>query len=323
MNKIKLLLIIISVALSLASCAPSASTIYYAPGPNLKICATISPVYSIASEVITTRQNIALEQIIPPGKTPEDYNLSDAEYQYYSSFDLCLINGLGYDNKIADRLKEINPKITVCVVADQILPIKNSDGTENPYIWTSPLNQLIMYKNIANAVITKDKFPNADDKTSQAYKDYTAAVKEYQARFEYIEKRLLRIIKNIEDPKTPDTRQTFDSADQSDQYFSVSISKDILEELESVMKISSEKKAVGDIPKFAYLLRDCGIKGASASEQGGVKISPCGLDRQISSGEDICLLSDIMLVKEIMPDTCAKITKINIAELRSKFAKKN
>ena len=201
----------------LPSCAPNtATTIQYAPGPPLKICATISPIYSITADVVATREKIKLEQIIPASKNVEEYNIGDEEYKYYSQFDMVIINGMGLDNEIAERLKNLNPNIKICDASVGIDPIIEENGEKNQKIWSSPLNQLIMYQNIANATMEIDKMPipNQEDKsnepseknkaTESTVKNNEAIIKEYKARFSYMENLLKNDI-TVEKSLTPKT----------------------------------------------------------------------------------------------------------------------
>lgn len=337
MKRKLLLFLIISLVIFLPSCASNTTTIQYASGPPLKICTTISPIYSITADVVATREKVSVEQIIPPTKSIEEYNIGDEEYKYYSQFNLIVINGMGLDNEIAERLKNLNPKIKICDASVGIEPIINEKGEKNQKIWSSPLNQLIMYQNIANAVMEIDKMPvdNKDGKVNEeTVKNNEAIVKEYQTRFSYMENLLkedITVEKNIapkadlqnlktnksskkESTQKDETVQE-EPANENEEINKLKIEEDIKDIILKKTKINTSKKAFTQDDSFDYLLRDCSIEKVTTSEN-SIELGSLETD---NNSNNKCLLKDIMKQREIMPNTVEKTSEYNMKKLKLYF----
>ena len=281
--------------------------IQYAEGPSIKICTTISPIYSITADVVSTREKIAVVQMFPSAKNIEDYKMGEAEYTYYSNFDLVIINGMGLDNEIAERLKNINPNIKICDASLGIDPIIDENGEKNKKIWSSPLNQLIMYQNIANEIMEIDKMPLVVTKENEQPNEATikqnktitnnneAIVKEYKTRFLYFEDLLKNDI-TVEKSIAP---------------------KADLQNLQSnkEKKIKTSKKAIVKDDSFDYLLKDCSIEKAQ-SKDNSIEIGNYETD---SDSTNKCLLKDIAKQEEIMPNTAEETVKYNMKKLKFYF----
>lgn len=342
MKRKLLLFLIISLVIFLPSCASSTTTIQYAAGPPLKICTTISPIYSITADVVATREKVSVEQIIPPNKSIEEYNIGDEEYKYYSQFNLIVINGMGLDNEIAERLKNLNPKIKICDASVGIEPIINEKGEKNQKIWSSPLNQLIMYQNIANAVMEIDQMPvdSKDVKSKEStIKNNEAIIKEYQTRFSYIENLLkedITVEKNIApkaDLQNLKANKSSSKKEQSQQDETVQVQEEnqeenkdedtnklvIEEDTKNIIlnktKINTSKKAFTQDDSFDYLLRDCSIEKTTSPEN-SIELGSIETD---NNANNKCLLKDIMKQKEIMPNTVEKTSEYNMKKLKLYF----
>lgn len=345
MKRKLLLFLIISLVIFLPSCASSTATIQYAPGPPLKICTTISPIYCITADVVATREKISVEQIIPPTKNIDEYNMGDEEYKYYSQFNMVIINGMGLDNEIAERLKNLNPNIKICDASLGIDPIIDENGEKNKKIWSSPLNQLIMYQNIANAIMEIDKLPvedKLDEKTkNDRINNNEAIIKEYKTRFAYIEDLLknditveksiapkadLQNLKSKEKIKKDEKQNNENNqeAESNKEEKTENTNKlenklEIEEETKNIIlekiNIKTSKNAFVKDDSFDYLLRDCSIKKSQTSEN-SIEIGSIETD---SNSSNKCLLSDIMKQKEIMPNTAEKTSKYNITKLKLYF----
>ncbi len=336
MKRKLLLFLIISLVIFLPSCASNTTTIQYAPGPQLKICTTISPIYSITADVVATREKIAVEQIISASKNIEEYNIGDKEYKYFSQFDMVIINGMGLDNEIAERLKNLNPNIKICDASIGIDPIIEENGEKNQKIWSSPLNQLIMYQNIANAIMEIDKMPitNQDDKVKEStIKNNEAIIKEYKTRFLYMENLLkndITVEKTIapradlqnlqsnnksskQENKKDDVKES--SKEEKTNIDKLSIEEETKNKILEKIKIKTSKKAIVKDDSFDYLLRDCSIE-KSATAENSIEIGNFETDKDSNKK---CLLKNIMQQQEIMPNTAEETVKYNMKKLKFYF----
>ena len=304
--------------------------IQYAEGPSIKICTTISPIYSITADVVSTREKIAVVQMFPSAKNIEDYKMGEAEYTYYSNFDLV----------IKLLLKNINPNIKICDASLGIDPIIDENGEKNKKIWSSPLNQLIMYQNIANAIMEIDKMPLVVTKENEQPNEATikqnktitnnneAIVKEYKTRFLYFEDLLKNDItveksiapkadlQNLQSNKEKNKKETVQgSKEEKTNIDKLQITEETKKEILDQIKIKTSKKAIVKDDSFDYLLKDCSIEKAQSKEN-SIEIGNFETD---SDSNNKCLLKDIAKQEEIMPNTAEETVKYNMKKLKFYF----
>lgn len=194
MRTLYLAFALILLSFFMASCAGnSAQTVHYAPGPSLKICATIFPVYALTADLVNTRKGVSLEQIVPRGTVNAgDYRLTENQKAYFSTFDMCVINGFGLDDHIAEALLAANPKMIVVDSSKGIEPLFMEEGDEllpNPYIWTSVSKSKMQMETIKAAVIELDRRKrNLSSEENQ--KHAQAAAKEIETRAKYYNEKI-------------------------------------------------------------------------------------------------------------------------------------
>ncbi|MCQ2736646.1 MAG: zinc ABC transporter substrate-binding protein [bacterium] len=321
MKKIISAIIIASAAMSMTACAGRNETVYYAPGPKLKICATTSPVYSMTADVISTRQNIALEQITKPGENPSGRTLTPEETEYFSKFNACIISGMGYDDAIAEQLKKANPNIKICISSEGINPVMSADGKQNPYVWTSPVSQAKMCKNIARFMINIDCLQGQSEKKEASYGTIES---EYGHRCQFIFNRLAGESATVaqqnnrtDQNKAPKDDKT--QAKQSDENnWLIAKNPEGSATDERILKIKTfiacnTSKTYSGTEKYDYLMRDCGITRDDSGKSAVI------ISDESSSSDGSLKLQDIMKEKEIMPDTCGQINLSNAAEAKRVF----
>lgn len=161
MNRIKILLFLLLPLLFISGCTRNTKTVVYADGPNIKIYVTSPNLYVITADIINTRRKISLEQISEL-KTDGNELSGDFNAQKYADAQLCIINGMGYDDKIGEELKAINPKIEILDASKGIMPLENDSdmqGKSPLYTFLSPICTAIQYRNIASKIVEMDHFP--------------------------------------------------------------------------------------------------------------------------------------------------------------------
>ncbi len=237
-NKFFIIVLLFFSSLMLPSCTSSTNTVVYAPGPPLRICATISPVYIITADLVNTRRNIALEQIIPTDADAKTFTIAEDKLAYFAGFDICVINGFGIDNHVADRLSKINPKIKIVDSSKGIEPFMiDSDSGEipNPYIWNSPVCNAVQYRNIAAEIVKLDLI-GTDKETAPA--EQAASVKP--------EKEPADPKKAAPAQKPSALREIHNRALLTDQ--------NVFEAYNNAIKASGLKPVVNECPNKKYLL---------------------------------------------------------------------
>ncbi|MBO5867634.1 MAG: zinc ABC transporter substrate-binding protein, partial [Oscillospiraceae bacterium] len=153
MRNIKLILLCVLLALLLCSCN--------AKEDKIQIAATTLPVYEF-TEQLCQNTNISVIQLVTEQVSClHDYSLQVRQMQTMEESDLIVISGAGLEHFLEDALtsaKEIvdaSQGITLlCSEHEDAHDDHNGHShNEDPHIWLSPKNALVMVENITNALI--------------------------------------------------------------------------------------------------------------------------------------------------------------------------
>ena len=121
---------------------------------ELRLLAATFPIYHLAQRVSAGQSGISLELMLPAGTgCPHDYALTPQDMQKVAAADVLLVNGLGLESFLVDRLEEINPNVRVIDTSEGLEGIlRKKDGAHagstqdfdthghdvNPHIFASP-----------------------------------------------------------------------------------------------------------------------------------------------------------------------------------------
>jgi ABC-type Zn uptake system ZnuABC Zn-binding protein ZnuA len=168
------LLSLVAVAAGLAGCSADDSG---GAGARLRVVTTVSPITSIAANVIGDKAEIA--GIVPEGTNSHTFEPPPSAAAVLSRADLVLINGLKLEDPTRE-LAEQNAKDGAEIVAlgTTVLPedqwiydssFPREEGKPNPHLWTDPLYA------IKYAAVIRDTMVKRDPANRAAYEaNYTA-----------------------------------------------------------------------------------------------------------------------------------------------------
>ena len=169
-----------------------------APGP--KAVASFPPIYCFAKNV--AGDDAALRNIMS-SQGPHHFDPKQGEFKLVSGADLFFINGLGLDNRIAERIVESsnNPNITIVDLTKnfsekELLETSeeghegHSHGTHDPHVW------LGIEPAIEEVMAIAEAFAVADPTRAEAYQSRAKAYVERLRKIQTDGRAMLEGIKN-------------------------------------------------------------------------------------------------------------------------------
>ncbi len=151
------------------------------------ILTSFLPLYCFAANV--AGENAAVENLLPPGIGPHEYQFSVKDLQKIQKADLIIINGLKLEpwvNRVLQNAKDKPIFEAAAGLEPQFLPFNDTDtaaarNNPNPHLWLDPSLARRMVVNIADALKKHDPAHAA------AYSQNAAA---YSARLEKLDQEI-------------------------------------------------------------------------------------------------------------------------------------
>lgn len=145
-----------------------------------KVFTTIYPVYAVAKEIC--RSVCEVENLIPSGASPHDYQLKPGDLAAAQRSSLVFLCGLGLDNWFEMALDKSNDskKIRYSIVTKGLEPFliyepqseaSNKDMAPNPHFWLDPILMKHVATNIAMAL--SNIVPEKKDKIGENLKNFS------------------------------------------------------------------------------------------------------------------------------------------------------
>lgn len=109
-------------------------------------------------------ERVLVNVMVPPGASPATYEPTVSQLSQLDKSDLYLKMGyLGFEQGWMDKIRSVNPSMSIVNIADGIKLIRGEDqnekqghkhhhGAVDPHLWMSARNAKIMARNIANAL---------------------------------------------------------------------------------------------------------------------------------------------------------------------------
>lgn len=113
---------------------------------KLKVLTSFLPVYSFTANLAGDLARV--ENMLPPGATPHDFQLSPADRRKFDEADLVIINGLGVESWLDKLLKDSRKQV---VKLSAGLPRRT-----NPHIWLDPILAAHAITNILSGLQAAD-----------------------------------------------------------------------------------------------------------------------------------------------------------------------
>jgi len=129
--------------LAIVGCASNA-----AETRKLKVLTSFLPVYSFTVNVAGDLADV--ENLLPPGASPHDFQLSHSDVRKFNRADVLIINGLGVETWLDKLMKSAGEKRKVIAMSQGL-----GKGT-NPHIWLDPILAAHAVTNILRALQAAD-----------------------------------------------------------------------------------------------------------------------------------------------------------------------
>jgi zinc transport system substrate-binding protein len=121
------------------------------PNGELMIVASFYPVYIIAKNIADGADGVKVINMTPPiTGCLHDYSITTEDMKNLEKADIFLINGAGMES-FSDKIAKNFSGLRIIELSRGIPLIKNNEG-ENPHVWVSISNIIIMVKNCAKAL---------------------------------------------------------------------------------------------------------------------------------------------------------------------------
>ncbi|WP_309498613.1 metal ABC transporter solute-binding protein, Zn/Mn family [Sulfurovum sp.] len=137
---------------------------------NINTVVSILPEQTFVKAIGGDKVNVAL--MVKPGNSPHNYEPKPSQMVDISKADLYFAIGVEFEHAWLPKFKNLNPKMQVIDLADNVTKIRMPEAHEedghdthhsehahkgdDPHIWTAPSNVKIIAKNIYAALAKKD-----------------------------------------------------------------------------------------------------------------------------------------------------------------------
>lgn len=145
--------------------------------PELRILATILPLYTFTLNVVGGAPGVRVELLLPPTLgCPHDYDLSPGEMKRINRAGVIVVNGLGLESFLEKALQQSGVKPWIITATAGVTPLKivgnsaerepgkaakhdhrhGSAASWNPHAWVSPQQAAVMVRTIAEGLAGVD-----------------------------------------------------------------------------------------------------------------------------------------------------------------------
>lgn len=210
----------------------------WAKAPKIKIVASASMFYDMASNLIT--EDFEIETIVPIGSDPHKYKAKPSDARLIQKADLILVNGLTFEGWINEVIENSGTKAKIITITEGITPITSQQykNSSDPHAWMTAANGLIYIKNIKDALINLR--PDSKQKIEENYLIY-------EAKLKALDEELMSLIKTI-----PEAQRVLITSHDAFQYYGQHYGL----RLEAIMGISTEAAAqTSDIERVSKAIK--------------------------------------------------------------------
>ncbi|HJJ35808.1 MAG TPA: zinc ABC transporter substrate-binding protein [Methanocorpusculum sp.] len=163
-------LLILGVFIAVAGCVGTDSSL---DDDKLVVAVSIVPEETFVKEVAGDNAEVIV--MIPPGYSPETYDLTPKQMQKLAGADIYFAIGVPSESAI---LPSLNPDTRCVCLQDAVAavyPDLEMDGARDPHIWLSPRRAEVMVDTIASVLSSYDAGHSAEyQKNADAYKEKIA-----------------------------------------------------------------------------------------------------------------------------------------------------
>lgn len=178
-------------------------------GQEINVVTTIQPLEYFIEEI--GGNYVSITTMIPPGGNPHTYEPTPKQMRSVSRADLYVKLGSGVEFELMwmERLESLNTNMAICDISDGIDLIEtgvnnhadehdSSDhvhGSKDPHIWLSPVNGMIIARNILSALTKIDPANRKyySDNASRLINELNLLTTEIDNRLKGLDKRVFLV----------------------------------------------------------------------------------------------------------------------------------
>ena len=153
------------------------------------VLVTIEPLRYFAEQI--AGEHFTIQSMVPKGSSPETYDPTPQQLVDLTECKAYLAVGhLGFEQQWIQKLSENAPNVRFCNTSEGVKYLSSShthDGEkagDEPHVWTSPSNALIMAKNICNLFCELD--PEHQEEYTQNYTQLATLIQQTDAEIRTI-----------------------------------------------------------------------------------------------------------------------------------------
>jgi len=135
------------------------------PEVRLRVLTSFFPIWCFTKNVIGDDVTVELDILIPPNRSPHDYQLTPGDLRAINSADLFIVNGYYLEEFLEQAVAKAKPGLKIVRAGEAVAPIYVTaaeaggdihPGGVNPHTFASPMDAALMVHAIADALIAAD-----------------------------------------------------------------------------------------------------------------------------------------------------------------------
>lgn len=151
----KIISLCLIVLFALTGCVNTNQAMNTGKKDKIKVVATLFPQYDFVRQVAGDRAEVSM--LLNPGVDSHSFDPSPADIVKVSQADMFVYTGQAIETWTAKVLQSADTdNMYILDVSDRIEIDLDAEGHEDPHIWTSPVNAVIMVENIEKALCSVD-----------------------------------------------------------------------------------------------------------------------------------------------------------------------
>lgn len=129
---------------------------------------------------------VDVQVMVPAGSSPESYDPTPQDLMALSQASAYLqVGNFGFERTWMSRLAEQNPEMTVVNTSEGIARLTDSDGDEDPHVWTSPTTMKRMAARVCEALVAID---------AEGANTYRGNLTRFEARMDSLERQMRQLV---------------------------------------------------------------------------------------------------------------------------------
>lgn len=158
------------------SCAPRKSA-------KRTVAVSIPPQRYIVNRIAGDR--VEVQVLVPAGSSPESYDPTPQDLMTLSAASAYFeVGDFGFERNWMPRFSEQNPDMLLVNSSSGITRLTDSDGDEDPHVWTSPRSMKVMAKHVCETLTSLD---------AEGAPTYRANLTRFEAEMDSLDRQLRQL----------------------------------------------------------------------------------------------------------------------------------